>query len=141
MGIETVYINDNRVSKKLSLPNTRHKFDLDVFGKRESFFIKSKQSFFTGHVIVQLFHNSILIDERLITTFSLIRKEDLKNPESSSFMTGLILLFLSIIFDWSRFFVFVGLICVFSSLFEKPKNSPLKKDTNISDVDDELPIS
>lgn len=123
MGIETITVNDIQVSKKLSLPKRKHRFNIEISGKKEAFFITSKQSFSTGLITVQLFHNTILIEEKVIAfNFSPVHKDELKHPENSSFMTGLILTFLSIVFDWSPFFIFIGLMCMFNSLCTTSSN-------------------
>ena len=132
-GIETIKIDGIQISKKLSLPKRKHKFKLHVFGKDEAFYIKSKQIFSLGYITVQLFHNDILIDEKILEFNFGFRKDEIKNAENSSFMTGMIFIVFSFIFGWSKFFLFIGLIYVFSSFFEKEANAISTKNRKDSD--------
>jgi len=114
-GIERVSINGNQVSKKLSLPNRKHRFVLDVYGKIEHFYIATKQSFGSGLITVQLFHNDVLIDEEQITfDFGGVNLSN-KDSNNSMFTTGLMLVVFGIVFDWSRLFLLIGLLFLFCS--------------------------
>jgi len=132
LGIETIKVNGNEISKKVSLPKRKHKFELNVFGNTEAFYITSKQSFSSGQIIVQLFHNDTLIDEKVLKFNFPVSNTEVKHPENSTFMTGLIFIVFSLLFGWSKFFLFIGLICVFSSFFSD-NNSACTEDSN-SDV-------
>ncbi|WP_456439953.1 hypothetical protein [Psychroserpens sp.] len=136
IGIETIKVNDVQVSKKLSLPKRKHNFLLDVFGKEEAFCIKSKQLFSSGYITVQLFHNDILIEEKTLDFNFSVGKEKINNPENSSFMTGLMLITFSLVFGWSKIFLFIGLMCLFGSISERKSNSVDSQDTNDTEIKD-----
>ncbi|MEM5564319.1 hypothetical protein WNY78_04360 [Psychroserpens sp. AS72] len=126
MGRETLKIDGHLVSKKWSFPNTKHTFVLDVYGKTEPFYIQTKQAFSTGAITVQLFHNNVLIDEGLIEFDFPLTNHIRSKSNNEMFTTGLIFVVFSMVFGWSKFFLFIGLIILFSSFFEGSN----KKETN-----------
>ncbi len=136
IGMETITVNDVQVSKKLSLPKRKHHFLLDVYGKEESFYIKSKQLFSSGYITVQLFHNDVLIEEKTLDFNFSIGSENINDPENSSFMTGLILITCSLVFGWSKIFLFIGLMCLFGSMSERKSNSVDSQDSNDNELKD-----
>ncbi|WP_047547221.1 hypothetical protein [Psychroserpens sp. Hel_I_66] len=130
LGIETVVINGKQISKKLSLPYRKHKFTIEAYGKTESFYIKTKQAFSSGAVTVKLFHNDVLIDEGFIA-FEFTNNTHIKEKSNDDlFMTGLVLVVFSMVFDWSKFFLFIGLMCLFSSFFNTTCQKDEDKDSN-----------
>ena len=135
LGIETVKVNDIQVSKKLSLPKRKHKFSLDVFGKNEAFHITSKQLFSSGYITVQLFHNDVLIDEKILEFNFPVIKDDSKNTENSTFMIGMIFIIFSLVFDWSKLFLFIGLIFVFDSVSRSKAKTNNSEDNNLKSND------
>lgn len=135
LGIETVKVNDIQISKKLSLPKRKHKFLLDVFGKNEAFYIKSKQQFSSGFITVQLFHNDVLIDEKVLECNFPIIKDESKNSDNSSFMLGMMFIIFSLVFDWSKLFLFIGLIFVFNSVSNNKSKTNNSEDNNLKSHD------
>ena len=134
MGIETLKINGHQVSKKWSWPGRKHQFVLDAHGKIEPFYITTKQAFSSGVITVQLFHNDIFIDEGLIE-FDFFAKNGIKGKSDNGMLsTGLLFVVLGLVFDWSKVFLFIGLIFLFCSFSD---NSGKKQsDESSSSVDD-----
>nr|WP_321223219.1 hypothetical protein [uncultured Psychroserpens sp.] len=130
MGRETLTVNGYQISKKWSFPGVKHHFVLDVYGKTEPFYIATKQAFSTGVITVQLYHNNVLIDEGLIE-FNLPIISDLNNKtDNGMFTTGLIFVVFSMVFDWSKIFLFIGLIFLFSSFYDETNKKKASKKSN-----------
>jgi hypothetical protein len=130
LGIEKVSVNGNQISKKLSLPNRKHRFVLNVYGKTENFYITSKQAFNSGRITVQLFHNDVLIDEDTIAfNFDPINTTK-SSSDNSMLTTGLMLVVLGLIFDWSKFFLFIGLLFLFCSFSQNSNEKEAKGDSS-----------
>jgi hypothetical protein len=134
MGVETLKINGHQVSKKWSWPGRKHQFVIDAYNKTEYFYIKTKQTFSSGIITVQLFHNDVLIDEDLIE-FELFSTNNTKSKSNNEmFTTGLIFVVFSMVFGWSKFFLFIGLICLFSSFFEGSNTTKSSQDSSNPDT-------
>jgi hypothetical protein len=125
MGMETITINGDIVSKKLSLPTRKHKFTLEVYGKTETFYIQSKQGFSTGHLKIQLYHNEVLIDEKTLEFKFLDPKTTKTETDNTTFILGLFFIVLTLCFDWSRIFLFVGLVFLFDALSKTHKRQKM----------------
>tara|TARA_R110000751_G_scaffold217067_4_gene320115 strand:- start:135 stop:593 length:459 start_codon:yes stop_codon:yes gene_type:complete len=133
MGLETLKVNGTQISKKWSLPNRKHKFTLDAYGKTEHFYIKTKQAFSTGNITVQMFHNDVLIDEDVVA-FDFFITNNLKDKsDNGMFSIGLIFVIFGLIFDWSKLFLFIGLIFLFSSFTGNSCETETPKDSKKSD--------
>ncbi|WP_204346537.1 hypothetical protein [Psychroserpens algicola] len=142
LGIESVTVNGSVLSKKLSLGKRVHSFDLPINNSVHSFRIESKQSFSASTITVSLFQNDKLIDSKVIELYKDIFKDttDTHNTEHSNtmFTIGVVLIILSLSFDLSKFFLFIGLIFLFDAVSkthaisktvaeETPKDLNLKK--------------
>nr|WP_321248190.1 hypothetical protein [uncultured Psychroserpens sp.] len=132
-GIETVSVNGNQISKKLSLPNRKHQFVLNVYGKTENFYITSKQAFNTGHITVQLFHNDVLIDEALIEFDFGVLNQTKNTSDNGMLTTGLLFVVLGLVFDWSKVFLFIGLLFLFCSFSENSNKKKTSEDSSATD--------
>jgi len=137
LGMETISVNGNIVSKKLSLPNRKHKFSLEVYGKTEDFYIQSKQAFSSGCIKVQLFHNAILIEENTIEFKFSDQKEDASESNNEMFIIGIMFIVCALCFDWSKFFLFIGLIFLFDAVHKTHKmQQKSKQNNNKQEVED-----
>lgn len=121
IGIETVLLNGKKISKKLSLGKRVHTFELLVDGTMQSFHLESKQSFSGSHVKVELFQNGELIATDYVTFFESTTniQTSPKDEDNSMFYIGLVFVVLSLCFDWSKVFLFIGLIFLFSAANNK----------------------
>lgn len=128
LGIETIVLDERIISKKLSLGKRVHTFSLTVDGVVHSFHIESKQSFSTSSVSVQLFQNGELIDTDYVEFFENTKNET-ATTDHSSFMIGALLIVMALCFDWSKFFLFVGLVFLFDAVRKTHKTNQ-KAQTN-----------
>lgn len=134
LGMETITINGTVVSKKLSLPNRKHRFSLEVYGKTEQFYIKSKSGFSTGKIEVQLFHNDTLIEEKsLAFNFQTSDNGTSKTSDDSLLTLGIIFIVFGIIFDWSK--VFLVLAIVFIACGETKKKSQSSTSDKVKEIE------
>lgn len=111
LGIETIKVNDKIVSKKLSLPNRKHRFKLSINDQIQPFYLTSKQSFSTSTVDVSIYSNSILIEKRTLELYK--QDNTLTDNQGSSYILGLVFVVLSLVFDWHKVFLFIGLVLLF----------------------------
>ncbi|WP_460219487.1 hypothetical protein [Psychroserpens sp. MEBiC05023] len=120
LGIETILLNGKKISKKLSLGKRVHTFELMINGVLETIHIESKQSFALGNVTISLFLNGELKDEKVINFYSEIGTPKTSSPDTNSsnsmFLIGVMFIVLSLCFDWSKFFLFLGLIFLFDAI-------------------------
>ena len=128
LGIETIILDGRIISKKLSLGKRVHTFSLAVGGIVHSFYIESKQSFSTSSVRVQLFQNGELIDTDYVEFFENTKNET-ADTDHSSFMIGALLIVMALCFDWSKLFLFVGLVFLFDAVSKTHKTNE-KAQTN-----------
>ncbi|WP_033956316.1 hypothetical protein [Psychroserpens jangbogonensis] len=77
----------------------------------------------------------MLIDEKILEFNFPIIKDDSKNTENSTFMMGMIFIIFSLVFDWSKFFLFIGLIFVFDSVSRTKVKTNNSEDNNLKSND------
>ncbi|WP_439151754.1 hypothetical protein [Winogradskyella sp.] len=127
LGIETIQVNESIISKKLSLPSRKHRFNLSLNKENVPFYIVSKQSFSTSTIEVSLYKNDNSIEKQ---TLELYKQENTATDnQGSTYILGLVFVVMSLVFDWHKFFLFIGLVLLFYAFVIKP-NTKIKDHSN-----------
>jgi len=134
-GVESITVDGNRVSKKLSLGKRSHYFNLRIDNEIQKFHIESKMSFSCSSVNVSLFQNDIVIDSEVLQFYPQITNtknetETSDDSADSMFFIGIIFIVFSLCFDWSKFFLFIGLIFLFDGISKKEINAKISSEKN-----------
>lgn len=140
LGMESVSVDGNVVSKKLSLGKRVHSFDLLINDETQTFRVESKLSFTQSNVTVNLFQNNILLEATVLELYAEITgsKTDANgsNNSDSTFVIGMVFIILSLCFDWSKFFLFIGLIFMFNAISTKDKQSKTSENNTDLEIKD-----
>ncbi|WP_298904135.1 hypothetical protein [uncultured Psychroserpens sp.] len=120
LGIETVLLDRQSISKKLSLRKRVHSFNLNIDGTLQTFHLESKQHLLHGNITVNLFQNGALVATKIITLYNEIKGKSSPTEQTDNsdtmFCIGVLFIVLSLSFDWSKFFLFLGLIFLFDAV-------------------------
>ena len=120
LGVASVFLDGRTISKKLSLGKRVHTFNLDIDGAIQTFHLESKQSFTFGTITVSLFQNGTLIETKVITLYNDIKgaysNTEQEDNSNTMFIVGILLVIVSLSFDWNKVFLFLGLIFIFDAV-------------------------